>query len=181
MKKIKEKNNWSWIIKITVITFVISFLFTLMSDTVIPKVNIIISIILILLFIVIGVMADVVGLAAAASSTKSFHSMSARKVKAAPLAIKIVENSEKVSSFCNDVLGDICGIVSGSGGAALSIMISKKFGTSLVIVSLLITSLIASLTVSGKAAFKAYAVRDSEKIIFRVAKILSFLNNNVFD
>lgn len=172
----KAKIEWLWIIKITVITFVISFLFTLASETIIPKVNIIVSIILILIFILIGVIFDMVGVAATASDVKSFHSMSARKIKEARVAIDLINNSEKVSSFCNDVLGDICGIISGSGGAALSLMIYKTYDLDPLLITLTITAIIAALTVCGKAICKTFAVNQSEKIVLITAKVVSFLN-----
>lgn len=176
MKNIKVKIEWAWIIKITIITFSASLLFSLASDTVIPRVNIIISIFLILLFILIGILADMVGLATAACDTKSFHSMSAKKITTAKIAINMVRNAEKVSSFCNDVLGDICGIVSGSGGASLAIMISKIYDLNLLFISLIITAIIASLTVAGKAIFKSFAVNQSENIVFLVARLIRIFN-----
>ena len=55
-KKNKNKVNWSWIIKIVIITFIISILFSFISETAIPKLNVFWGIILTLVFIVMVVM-----------------------------------------------------------------------------------------------------------------------------
>ena len=52
-KPVKNKKivNYNWIIKITVITFFISLFFSLLSETIIPNVNIFISLVLIMVLI----------------------------------------------------------------------------------------------------------------------------------
>ena len=52
--------------------------------------------------------------------------MNSRKVKGANVAVKFKKNAEKVSSFCCDVIGDICGVISGGAAAAISVLISKS-------------------------------------------------------
>ena len=98
--------------------------------------------------------------------------MNSRKIKGADVAVLFKKNANKVSSFCNDVIGDICGIVSGSLGAMISIYLSSITNINVIYVSLFISSLISSLTVGGKAIGKRYATKNSDQIIFIVAKIL---------
>ena len=62
-----------------------------------------------LFFIFLGILFDIIGVAVTSSDDKIFHSMSARKVRGAKVAVKFHKNAEKVSSFCCDVVGDICG------------------------------------------------------------------------
>ena len=78
-----------------------------------------------------------------------------------------------ISSICNDVIGDICGIVSGSVGAMLGIFLSNMTGINVIYVTLLVSSVISSLTVGGKAIGKKIAIKNSDSIIFIVGKILS--------
>ena len=107
-----------------------------------------------------------VGTAVASCDIQPFLSMSARKVKGAKTAVKLVKNAEKVSSVCADIIGDICGIISGACGAAIVI---KQFadGTS-IIISVLFSAFIAALTVFGKSLGKSYAMTNSNKIIYMV-------------
>lgn len=172
-KKHKKIVNWNWIIKISLLAFIISLFFSGASEILIPNVNIIIGIILVILFIFIGVLFDIVGVAVTAADEKVFHSMSARKVKGASLAVTFKKNAEKVSSFCNDVIGDICGIISGSASAIISGALSIKLNCNVLFVSLIVTAFVASLTIGGKALGKSYAINKSNIILFRFAKTLS--------
>ena len=54
----KNKVDYLWILKILIFTFCISICFTLITNTAIPKVSIIIGIIITILFIFIGVIFD---------------------------------------------------------------------------------------------------------------------------
>lgn len=174
-KPIKNKKlvNYNWIIKITSITFCISLVFTLMSETIIPNANIFISLILLLVFIGLGILFDIIGVSITVADQKTFNSMATKNVKGAKLAVKLIKNAEKVSSFCNDVIGDICGIISGSTSASIAIIISSKFNVNLLITSLVITSLVASITIGGKAVGKSIAMNKSNAIIFRFSSLLS--------
>lgn len=175
MKKIKKKSNvdYGWIIKIIVLAFFISVIFTSISETVIPNVNIIIGIILTLLFIGIGIIFDMVGVAVTAADEKVFHSMSSQKVRGAKTTVKMKKNASKVSSFCNDVVGDICGIISGSTAAVISIDLTKQLGVSSLFVTLIVMGIVSSLTIGGKAIVKGIAMKKSNNILFRFAKIIS--------
>ena len=88
----------------------------------------------------------------------------------------MVQNNEKASSFCNDVIGDICGIVSGSMGTMIAIYITGKFNIDNTLSSLIIASIISSLTVGGKAMGKNLAVKKSDDIIFIVGRIINKFN-----
>ena len=68
------------------------------------------------------------GVAVAASALEPFVAMASKRVKGSREAISLVKNAEKVSSFASDVVGDICGILSGAVGAALVIKIYASAG-----------------------------------------------------
>lgn len=170
------KRDYKWIFTITLLAFLITILFTLGSQSILKDVNIVVGIIIILVFIILGVLFDIIGVAVQSSEEQSFHAMASKKVKGAKTANKMLQNSDKVSSFCNDVIGDICGIVSGSAGLVVAIEISNKLGCSETIVTLLTTSIIAALTIGGKALGKRFAVNESEYIVSKVTKLL-----NIFD
>ena len=72
-----------------------------------------------LLFIALGIVFDMIGVASTSATEKEFHSMAAHRVRGAREAVWMVRNAEKVSSICNDVVGDICGIISGATGALI--------------------------------------------------------------
>lgn len=162
----------TWTIKIIIMAFIISFMFSLGSEIIMPKVNIIPGIIILALFIIIGIIFDMIGVAITTCDIKPFHSMNSKKISYAKTAIKLIQNSAKVSSFCNDVIGDICGIISGSAGVIISTGITQIFNTNLLLTSLITTSLIASLTIGGKAIGKTIALKNNTSIIKTFSKII---------
>lgn len=173
IKKEKKLINYGWIVKISTIAFVLSIIFSLLSETIMPKVNIWIGIIILFVFIGLGIIFDMVGVAVTAADETPFHSMASRKVRGAKIAVKFKKNAAQVSSFCNDVIGDICGIVSGSTGAILAVTISNSFHIDALLVSLLVTALIAALTIGGKAMGKGFAVNKSNIILYEFSKVVS--------
>lgn len=174
-KPVKNRKlvDYKWIITVTLLAFFISLIFSLFSESVIPNANSVVAITIILLFIGIGIMFDMVGIAITVADIKTFNSMASKQVKGAKLAIKLIKNSEKASSFCNDVIGDICGIISGSAGVALANIIATNFNFNPLIVSLLITAIIAALTIGGKAMGKATAINKSTLILFRFSQVIA--------
>ena len=169
----KSKQNIKWILLITSFTFVISMIFSYLSETILKKSNIVIELLVLLTVILIGIIFDMIGVAVTTCAEYPFHAMASRKIKGAKTAIKLIKNKDKVSSFCNDVIGDICGIVSGTAGVIIATSIAKDS----IICSLLVTATISSLTIGGKALGKKVAVNKSESITKIVSKILSIMEH----
>lgn len=172
-KKKKELVDKKWIFKIVIMTFIISLTFSLLSETTIPKVNIVLGILILILFIGIGILFDIIGVAITSSDEAPFHSMNSRKVKGADIAVLLKQNADKMSSFCNDVVGDICGIVSGTAASIIAVSIAGTFNTDSFITMLLVTATVASLTIGGKAVGKSFAINKSNYILYEVAKLIS--------
>lgn len=182
MKKIKNKKksivDYKWIITIIIMSFVISVSFSFISETAIPNVNIFFGILLTLVFVLIGVLFDMIGVSVTASDESKFHSMAAQKVKGAKMAVRLKKNANKVSSFCNDVVGDICGIISGSTGAVIALKIIKQTNYNDLMITLVIMGVISALTIGGKAVVKGIAIKNSNSILFNFAKVLSIFSKN---
>lgn len=172
--KKKELIQYRWIIKITLLAFCISLIFSTTSELLIPNVNTIIGIILVILFIVIGILFDMIGVAVTSADEKPFHSMNSRRVKGSDIAVLFKKNADKVSSFCNDVVGDICGIVSGAAGSIIAISIAKSFQIDTFCITLLVTACIASFTIGGKAMGKSIAINKSNVILYKFSKFVSY-------
>ena len=170
----KKENNSKWIIKITLLAFVISFVFSFISELALNAVGVIVGIIILFIFILLGVLFDMIGVAVTASDEKPIHSMNARKVRGADVATKLKKNADKVSSFCNDVVGDICGIISGSAGVVIASSLTNIINIELIDISLVVTALIAALTIGGKALGKGIAIKNGNKILFTFSKIVSY-------
>lgn len=172
-KKKKELVDKKWIIQIIGMAFLISFVFSFLSETTIPKVNVFLEIIILILFILIGILFDIIGVAVTSSDEAPFHSMNSRKVKGADIAVMLKQNADKVSSFCNDVVGDICGIVSGTASSIIALSLADTFYMNNFFITLFVTAIVASLTIGGKAIGKSFAINKSNYILYEVSKIIS--------
>jgi hypothetical protein len=163
-----------WTISITITTFFLSALFTVITEITTSTAHVAAAFMLLILLIAINIVLDAIGVAATSCELAPLLSMASRKVKGSRMAIKLVKNAEKVSNICCDVIGDICGIVSGS--CTLSIVISLTVnapGSLSFWVSVLLSSVVAALTVGGKAIFKSLAIKHSKEIILMVSRMLS--------
>ena len=172
--KAGRKKYTRWVITIFLATIFISGIISALSDLIMANTNMVIAFSILLVIILVGVLFDVIGMAVASADEKPFHSMAARKVPGATEAIKLLRNAERVSSICNDVIGDICGVVSGGASATIAVQIISHFQCSLPqIVSLLMSALAAGLTVGGKAIGKSFAVNSSTAIVYTVGKVIA--------
>ncbi len=163
-----KKDNWIPIIFI--LTFILSFIFASLSELATNMSVFFLSIVLII-FILIGIIFDMIGVAVLSCEEKTFHAKASRKITGSKECIKLIKNANKTSSICNDVIGDICGIVSGTITTTLIVLIYNK-----PIMAILLTAAVSSLTVGGKAIGKKIAIKKNENIVFIVGKILNKIN-----
>lgn len=171
-----KKNPVKWVLTITALSFLFSVLMSYASSEALKNVNNFWAFFILLLFIWIGILFDVIGIAAASGDEKQFHSMAARKVPGSREVIWMLHNAEKVTSICNDVIGDISGIISGATGAIIIASIIRNLHDIwATVLQLVITGCIAALTIGGKAAGKGFGIRYSNKILFAVGKIIHVL------
>ena len=176
-KKSSSGVNVRWILTISAVSFVLSVTMSYLSEQALNNVGNLIAFFILFLFVFIGILFDVIGVAATAATEKRFHSMAARKVKGAKQSIWIIRNAEKVGSFCNDVVGDISGIISGATSAVIITHLTNNAADlRSVLLSLAITGCVASLTIGGKAVGKTLGISRSEDIVFLVGRLLAFFS-----
>lgn len=169
-----------WSISVAVITFVLAALFSIISNLVLHGVNWGTGLAVVLVIVFIGIFFDILGIASTAADETPFHAMASKKVYGAKHSIRIIRNADRFSNFCNDVIGDISGIISGSTVAIVIVQLTLTFhleNSTLYeyIISVALTSAIAALTVGGKAFGKSLAIRYSKDIIFQAGKMFQFL------
>ena len=169
----KEKIHVKWVLLIVGIAFLLSFLLSAIANLLIPNLSLIFGITLILLFIFLNILLDTIGVAVTVADEAVFHSMNSRRVKGASLAVRFKKNADRVSTFCCDVVGDVCGVISGSAGTAITAILVNDFHTNLLFTGLFVTAIISSLTIGGKAIGKSIAINKSDIILYEFAKVLS--------
>ncbi len=171
-----RKISYKWVVTIIIWTFFISCFMQTLQAGLMSKVNLIWAFIILFAFILIGIIFDIIGVSVTAASEIPFHSLCSRKVRGAKEAVRLIRNADKVGNFCNDVIGDIAGIISGSAAGAIVVMLhsfspkSDEF-----ILSVALAGIVAALTVGGKAFGKGIAILNCNSIIFTVGKIISFI------
>lgn len=177
-KKTKKQAWWVWPLKIFVIALILSFSFSFLSEFIFSKVGLIVSIVVAVVILIVGIIFDMIGVAVTAGSVEPFAAMRSRKVYGADKAMNLIKNAEKVASICNDVVGDICGILTGAAGATIALKLLQDSMGDIVKILIIssVSATIAGLTIFGKACFKKVAINKSTEIVLRVGKVLSALS-----
>ena len=160
-------------------TLLLSIIFNLGSQFLLEFLSsTVLKFVVLMIIILIGVFFDIVGVAAAAATEGPCHAQAATRKFGAKQAFKIVRNADRVSSFCNDMVGDICGILSGALAAAIifPLLVNTPEKMELVL-SILLTAGVAGLTVGGKAAGKSMAIEHANDIVLRVGMLIAVVEN----
>lgn len=173
-----SKTDYRWTMLITMFTFVMSVALSFLLDHLLKDVNIFVGVIMLLSVILIGIIFDIIGVSVTSADQKLFHSMAANRIQEGKVAIDLIKNADKVSSFCNDVIGDMAGIISGALGASLLSKIYDKFNDiNIALIGTLITASVAGFTVGGKSLGKSVAINKYREIIFFISKIILKFRN----
>lgn len=173
-KEKKEKRDASeikWFITIFVLAFILSIVFSFISTTAIEGLPIIPAILVLLIVIFIGILFDIVGVAVTVGKESDFNAMASKKIPGAKNSLNLIKNSAKVSNVCADVIGDVAGVLSGSIAALISVNITNELGLGFN-VQFIISAIVASLTIGGKAIGKGIAQKNTTKIVGFVGRVI---------
>lgn len=173
----KSKPGINWAVKATFISFFMTIAFSLFSELIVRSASVYISAFIVLLLVIISIIFDMIGTAMASAEQAPFVAMSSRKVRGAKEVLGLIKNTDKVCSICNDIVGDICGIVSGAATSAIiyNVVIAKNISSSLMemIFTIFFSAIVACLTIGGKAFGKTIALKRSKDILLLVGVFLS--------
>ena len=175
-KKSGESSPYRWALTVFCMAVALSAALSLASESVLSGAGVAVALLILALFIILGIVFDVIGVAVTAADPRPFHSMAAHKEKGAKAAIRLLQNANQVSSVCNDVVGDICGIVSGSTAAVIVTHLQRDLSTTSVLISIGATALISGITIGGKALGKTVAINQCTSVVYRVARIMHALH-----
>jgi hypothetical protein len=174
---IKKKRNAGWIIGVTLASFVLSGGLLFASASTLEGVSVYVAILIVLIIVFIGILFDTIGISVAGAKAPVFHSMAAKKLYGAKQAIWLVNHADKVASICNDVIGDICGVISGAASTLIIIsIIGNMQNDPKSWPSLIVSGAVAALTVGGKAIGKTIAVKKGNEIVYKSGVILRFFS-----
>lgn len=165
-----KQNSVKWAFKTFILSISLSIVFSMISQSLFPYLSIYISLFIIVFFIVVSTVFDMIGVAVTSADKDKLSKFNEKDEY--KTALKLIDNTEKISSFCGDVVGDICSILSGAGGVSLVVNMHITDLNVYFIVTCLISSLIAGLTIFCKAIMKGYAVDNCEKVVLFTASLL---------
>ena len=158
-KELKIEKQRRWLVFITIWTFFLSIGINLVSELFLNNSDILVSFFILIIIVITGIFFDMVGIAVASTNITPFNSMAANRVKGSKEAVDIVKNASQVSNFCNDVVGDICGIVSGATAISIVFQLGSRFEfMETTVLAVILNGLLAAVTVGGKALGKNIAM-----------------------
>jgi hypothetical protein len=160
-EKDSEKGRRRWVLFITIFAFFLSVFMSLFSDMLMKNSTILIAFIILIAIIVIGILFDMLGVAVTVADERPFNSMASSKIKGAKSSLMLIKNAGRVSNVFNDVVGDTCGIISGAGWMDTAV------------ISVVLSGMVASATIGGKALGKEVAMAKSKEIVTFTGKIVS--------
>ena len=171
--------KYRWAFRMFFIAISMSLFFGFISQTLLSKMGIIVASIGICVFIFISVAFDMLGIAVASAECEVFKKWKNDGIKGAKVGLQLCQNSEKVCSFCADVVGDICSTLCGAGGACIVVSLTGNAENSYIIMltSIGTSALIAGITIFFKAIMKERALRNSNRIILKLGL---FLEKTIF-
>ena len=171
-KEEKKPGRMRWPLQVFVMSVVISAIISLASSEVLEGAALPLAFVVLLVIILTGIIFDIIGVAVTAADERPFHSMAAHKTPGARQALHLIRRANKVSSFCNDVVGDICGIISGSTAAIIVARLQEALNLRSVVFSLAVTALVSGLTIGGKAIGKTIAMDKSTAVLQLVGRVM---------
>lgn len=172
-EKRKKDDDRTWVVKVTISTFLMTATFTFLSDLTVTGGSLVVASLIVIFLISVSILFDIVGVAVTSCDISSLLPMKSRGIQESKLAISLVKNASKVSCICSDIIGDICSIVCGACGTVIvsKILIFAKSEYEFIL-TILISSLLAGLTVGGKAYGKKFAINYSKQIVMITARVL---------
>lgn len=171
----KKKISFKYVFTISFTTLIIAILMRAVSDVLLENIVLAYSYFILMAIILIGIIFDIVGVAVTSSDDTKFHAMAADKVYGAKESIMLIKNAEKVSSICNDVIGDVCGIISGAVSTwIVAQLLINGFNNGKEWLALAMTGVVSALTVGGKALGKFFAINFNCNIVYMAGKTIRF-------
>ena len=170
---LKESLNIKWALKILLLSFVLSVSFSLISDIVLTHASFIISIIMIFVFMILGVLSDMIGVAITCCNKDKIIDIKDKSIK--ETCLSLLNNSDKISVICCDIIGDISSMLSGACGASIvyKLITFGLQGYADGLISASVSGLIACLTIFFKSLEKNIAVTKSDKITYYFARCIN--------
>lgn len=174
----RKRNGWKYLPVVFLGTFIIAGIVSLGSELLMRNTSLIVACLFLLVVIGIHIFFDIIGIAATAASEAPHHARAANRVFGARQAVFLVRNADLVANVTNDIVGDVTGTISGAMAATIVLDLLRyypTFQTREIWLTTGLLALVASVTVTGKALGKSFAIHEANKIIAMVGGLLASL------
>jgi len=178
LHNMQERNKWlPRAFGYVILTFVLSLFFSYLAEALMKRIVVLfLAFLLLLMVILIGIIFDMIGFAAAAAEIRPLNARAANKVLGARQAVRLIKNADQVAVICSDVMGDISSTLAGSLGAVIVFrVLSERPVQASGWLTIVMTSLVAALLVGGKALGKGIALREATEIMFRLGQLFAWI------
>ncbi|NLG86808.1 MAG: hypothetical protein GX489_06290 [Firmicutes bacterium] len=171
-----EANIWWHGFKVGSLTLGLSLLVGFFSGYVVRAVPLFLAFLVLLAIVALGILFDIMGVAVTAAEEPPLHAMAAKKVPGAREAVRLLRHAPAVSNFCNDMVGDMAGTLSGATGATIVFSLITRYPKiKEEWLTLLVVASISALTVGGKAVSKHYSLQQANAITLMMGRGLLLL------
>ncbi|GAB6173908.1 hypothetical protein JCM15765_33860 [Paradesulfitobacterium aromaticivorans] len=172
----KKTKGWKHLLLIFVGTFLTAALVGIGSELLVRHSSLLMAGLFLLAVIGTGIVFDIIGMAATAATEAPHHARAANRVFGAQQAVYLVRNADVVANFSNDIVGDVAGTLSGVTAATIVVDLLRYYPTLAAYEIWLSTGMLAlaaSLTITGKAAGKTFAMQEANEIIAIVGRLMA--------
>ena len=175
-KKSGPSAQYRWAFTVFLMAVALSAVLSLASESMLSGAGVAAALLMLAVFIGLGILFDIIGVAVTSADPRPFHAMASHKEKGAKQSLMLLRNAERVASVCNDVVGDICGIVSGATGAVIVTQLQWALSLQSVLISVGVTALISGMTIGGKALGKTVAIKKSTLVVYWSGRFLNHVH-----
>lgn len=163
-----------YIALVSAASFLLAVAFFWLSNLLAVKMqSLVMSVVFLVVIVLVGIIADILGVSVTAASEVPLHAKAAKKIPGASEGVFLIRNADRVANLANDVVGDIAGTVSGALGIALVAQIIMRWQElGQLTLNMLLTAVIAALTVGGKALGKRIALTYAEEVVYIAGRFL---------
>jgi CBS domain containing-hemolysin-like protein len=171
-----ERNRWLRRgLANALLTFVLSLILSYLANLILGVLVVYFAFVILLLVILLGVAVDMVGFAAVAADAAPLNAKAANKVSGARQAVRLIQNADQVAVFCSDVMGDISSTLAGAMGAVIVFRLITELHLASNWYTIVMTALVAAVTVCGKALGKGIAIQEANEIMLRLGKLVAWV------
>jgi uncharacterized membrane protein (Fun14 family) len=169
---------WRHGFRVGSLTLGLSLLLGFSSGYVVRVVPLFLAFLVLFAIILLGVLFDIMGVAVTVADEPPLHAMAAKKIPGARQAVRLLRQAPAVSNFCNDMVGDMAGTLSGATGATIVFSLAKRYPElKEEWLALIVVAFISALTVGGKAISKHVSIQQANAIILKMGRGLFLMEN----